>query len=242
MPPVLPDAISRETPPLHSYAAVEASMELPENMQRILDTLGSVLTHDYGILAVRFGDEFSIHAVSKLPMTFVSASYLVENGSEVAQSIESHRVMVIQQGRPFETGSEKLPECTWLIAPIIIGQRVTGVLVFGREDGFSSAELEMAGALGAHIAPSVEKSILSVEAAYYLQRFALLNELAGLASSGLQLHEVTQRAEEMLKRAFGASRVKMLLLDERNDSFIEYVSDSEGRSIKRAVVGSPLEK
>ncbi len=246
LPPTLPAAISRETPPLHRYAAVEASMELPENLQRILDTVGSIIPHDYGILAVRSGDEFNIYAVSQLPMAVTTQSYLADEDSEVAQAVQKHRVMILQEGTLFkETGMDSevdLPVCTWLVAPIIIGQRVTGVLAFGRAKDFSSAEIDMAGALGAHIAPSVEKSILSVEAAYYLQRFALLNELTALASSGLQLHEVIQRAEEMLKRAFSASRVKMLLLDERSGAVLEYSGGNEGGSSRRVALGSSLEK
>ena len=49
--------------------------------------------------------------------------------------------------------------------------------------------------------------ILGVEAAYYLQRFAVLNDLASFVSSGVDLPEVIRRGEAMFRRAFGASRV-----------------------------------
>lgn len=241
LPSSLPSAISKETPPLHSYAAVGASMELPENMQRILETVGSAVRHEYGILAVRFGEEYEIQAVTQLPRELTTESYSVSQESAVAQAVEYHRAVVISDGVPFESNFA-VPVGNWLVAPIIFGQRVTGLLSFGSEEPFTAEEIELAGVIGAHIAPSVEKSILSVEAAYYLQRFALLNELAGLASSGLRLHEVIRRAEEMLKRAFGASKVKMLLLDEKSEEFMEYVSGSEGESVRRVVMGGTLEK
>lgn len=246
LPASLPAVLSKEVPPLHSYSAVEASMELPENMQRILETVGSAIPHEYSFLAVRSGDEFTIQAVTQLPPALISESFTASRQSAVAKAVETQRTVLIEDSAPFESNQVKMNPCiprsNWLIAPIILGQRVIGVLVFGRGSEFVSAEIEMTGALGAHIAPSVEKSILSVEAAYYLQRFALLNELAALASSGMQLYEVIQRAEEMLKRAFGASKVKMLLLDEKGDVFMEYLGDSDGGTVRRVVRGSTLEK
>lgn len=246
LPSMLPTAISKEAPPLQSYESVELSMELPENMHRMLETITAAIPGDHSLLAIRSGDDFTINAVNHLPESLISAEFNIAGNSPVFPVIEIPQVVHAENCVPFkidlEDGSYKLPSGFWLVSPIIMGQRVIGLLALERKSKFTSEEIQLAGVLGVHIAPSLEKSILSVEAAYYLQRFALLNELASLASSGMQLHEVVRRAEEMLRRAFGANKVKVLLLDGKMDGFMEYSGNPERGTIRRVVLGTTLEK
>ncbi len=104
-----------------------------------------------------------------------------------------------------------LPGKEWLAVPVVIGQRLIGAIILGRETEFEEQDYLSAAAIGSHVAPSVEKSILSDEAAYYLQRFALLNELAGFGGAGLGISQVIERGEIMLRRSFDAASARITL-------------------------------
>jgi signal transduction histidine kinase/putative methionine-R-sulfoxide reductase with GAF domain len=245
LPASLPTAIMKDSPPLQSYEAVEVSMELPENMARMLETVGAAIPGEYSLLAIRSGDDFTINAVNHLPEALMTAEFSVGESSPIYPLIKNQQVVQAENCVPFQIDMEGetpvLPKRYWMAAPIILGQRVIGMLAFGRKTKFEQEEIKLAGIIGVHIAPSIEKSILSVEAAYYLQRFALLNELATLASSGMQLHEVIRRAQEMLRRAFGANEVKVLLLDGKSDGFMEYSGNPDGGVIRQVALGTTLE-
>ena len=244
LPETLPLAISKEFPPMQTYQAIGELMELPDSLQRILETIISVLACDHALLAVRSGDEFSVNAAVNLPAEIISAEFSMNSDSEMGKMILNQHVYVSKNRLPikFEIKTDDLSGKDWVVAPIPIGQRVIGILLIGRENGFSDQEVQRATALGGHIAPSVEKSILNVEAGYYLKRFALLNDLASLASSGLELSEVVVRGEELLTRVFKANDVKVLLFDEQTNMLVEY-SDSEHKpGARRIEKGLSLER
>lgn len=230
LPIPLPTVISKEYPPAHSNQTFGDMMELTDNLQRILETIVEVATCDYALLAVRSGDEFTVNAALNLPAKVISASFSIDPASELGLSILKHQLYQCEHKKPVQLDVDKdiLPEIDWVAAPVSLGQRVIGLIIFGREDGFSENEIALIKALGGHIAPSVEKSILNVDATYYLQRFALLNDLASLASSGMELSEVIVRGEQLLERAFGANSIKVLIYDAPSDVFIEY-SESNGK-------------
>ncbi|NIW44686.1 MAG: GAF domain-containing protein [candidate division Zixibacteria bacterium] len=244
LPKTISPTISKEFPPEQAYPAIGDLMELPVNLQRILETILNVVESEHAVLAVRSGDKFIVNAAVNLPTHLVSTNFLVEPTSQLGKMIQKHQVHVVKYKPPIELEIEdfSLPDMNWLVAPIPIGQRVIGIFVFGRDQEFNDQEIDMAAAIGGHVAPSIERSILNVEAAYYLQRFALLNDLASLASSGLELNEVVLRGEELLQRSFSANSVKVLLYDEQTNMFVEYLDSKEKPAGRRIDRGLSLER
>ena len=244
LPITIPSVISKKFPPAQSYQPIGDMMELPDSLQRILETIETVLNSDYALLAVRSGDEYTINAVLNLPVKTVSESFSMDPTSKMGKAIDNQHVYVSNGRAPvsLNLNEDLLPKVDWVIVPITLGQRVIGVLLFGRKKGFSDEDIDIAAALGVHIAPSVEKSIINVEAGYYLQRFALLNDLASLASSGMELNEVVVRGEKLLERAFVVNNVDVLLYDEQTNMFIEYSESAEKPITRRIERGLSLER
>ena len=244
LPETLPLSISKEFPPMQTYQAINELMELPDSLQRILETIVSVVACDHALLAVRSGDEFTVHAAVNLPSEMISAGFSMKTASEMEKMILNQHVYVSKNRFPikFEIKNGDMSGKDWVVAPIPIGQRVIGILAIGRAKGFSDQQVQRVAALGGHIAPSVEKSILNVEAGYYLKRFALLNDLASLASSGLELSEVVVRGEELLARGFKANDVKVLLFDEQTNMLVEYSDSEHKHGARRIEKGLSLER
>jgi len=244
LPEIMLPAISDEFPPMQTYQTIGELMELPDSLQRILETILSVVQCDHALLAVRSGDEFTVNAAVNLPAEIISSGFPMNLTSEMGKMISNQHVYVSKNKLPIELDFKNgdLPETVWVVAPIPIGQRVIGILICGRSNGFSDQEIQQVAALGSHIAPSVEKSILNVEAGYYLKRFALLNDLASLASSGLELNEVVVRGEELLARVFKANDVKVLLFDEQTNMLVEYSDALQKPGARRIETGLSLER
>ncbi len=217
-------------PPGPKFSASGVSLGLEENLRTVLATLLSTMDCELGAVAVRAGDEYTIHAIHGLPKDLLEKVILVEGSSDLARMLASQQAFIYEQNNAVggEIKSMSLPEAAWLVMPVAIGQRVIGMVLLGREQPFSPDELESATLIGGHIAPSIEKSILGVEAAYYLQRFAVLNDLASFASSGMELHQVIVRGEAMLGRAFGASRTRILMYDQVTREFFSYSESGTG--------------
>ena len=225
-------------PPRVEYIASGVSLGLEENLQAILTTLLGTLECPYGVIAVRAGDEYTIHAVNGLPEGLGGMVIPVEVGSELAEQLASQKAFVFDQAEVLgaEINAISLPDAHWLVIPVAIG-----AALLGREDSFSLEEMTSATLIGGHIAPSIEKSILGVEAAYYLQRFAVLNDLASFVSSGMDLPDVIRRGEAMFRRAFGASRVQIMMYDPVTREFSTYVGDGSDID-RRAEKSMTLEK
>ena len=211
-------------PPMVEMEGLSLSLDLSESLENILESFCSVVLPEFSFLALLEGDEFSVTAALHLPEEMVGLAFELPD-QQAFMGDARENVTIWEDGLPIDfKGVElKLPEAVWMFVPLVIGQRLIGGIISGRSDGFGEEEVQSAVVTGLHISMPVEKNILYVEAAYYLQRFALLNELTSLASSGMSVYEVVRRCEAMLQQAFSAKTVRILLLDAEKDRFWEYV-------------------
>ena len=231
-------------PPEAGVRSVGVSLGLEENLLVILDTLTKVMICPYGLLAIRSGDEYTIHALCGLPDDLMGMTIQVEEDTALAERIAGFQAFTLNERLALGDAKKtaELPKAEWMVMPLVIGQRVIALGVLGRKEKIQQADIDAATAIGGHVAPSIEKSIMGVEAAYYLQRFALLNELAGFASSGMELHQVVQRGEAIFRRAFGAQHVKIMLYDEDRQEFRTYAAGGSGEVVRQPAKTMSLER
>jgi signal transduction histidine kinase len=233
-------------PPVLDFEGLSLSLDLSDSLRGILESFCTVLEVGHAFLALRVGDEFFVNAALNLPDEILNANFDFPD-FEKYEGGERKEMAMWEERLPFELRKTDLtlPEVVWLFIPLVIGQRLIGAVVCGREKEFSEAEIKEAVVTGQHISLPVEKNILYVEAAYYLQRFALLNELASLASSGMSMYEVIRRSEAMLAQAFGAKTTQILLLDREKNRFWEYVDkydNDSGYIIRSIETSTSMEK
>lgn len=191
------------------------SHEPDKTFSNILYSLSSYLPCDAAYLAVRFGDKFQVEALQGISSRKLGTQIAIQDNQALAALVESRRGILLASKDP--SGNIRLIKrkknsaSNWLVVPLLIGNRVTGLTAFEGKS-FDHSDLERATILARHIAPVVERTMIFQEASHHLQNIALLNELASVVSVGLDFKEVTQRVHRMLQRAFPKGLAELLLV------------------------------
>jgi signal transduction histidine kinase len=249
LPIYLPNILRAKFPPKTTEGPLGLPMELQVELERVLELASKVVSCESAVLAIRSGTDYDVYAVHNLNQKLVGTQFSITLNQAIKNSVD-HKTAVNLGGRfPASDLSFEEPKliANWMLAPVVLGQRVIGLFVFGRKEVFSKEELKAAEAIGGHAAPSIEKSIVYAESANYLQRFALLNDLAQLASSGFDLYEVVKRVEMMLSSTFGSDSSKVWLVDQDYQQYLEHpegnpeLAFNRRISIEDAVEGSVIE-
>jgi hypothetical protein len=82
--------------------------------------------------------------------------------------------------------------------PLVIGQRLIGVLAVWRNTAFKSDEWNRLTDLAIQVAPAVETIITFAEMAGHLRRLGTLNDFALTVSSGRNLDQIARRMFALL--------------------------------------------
>lgn len=222
----------------------EISFDLRSALTQILEALCAYVPAEVACLAVRAGDMFGIKATKGFELRGQNPSISLDRHAVLARMVKQGEGVLAaeEEGAPFpleEIAGTSKPH--WLGIPLVVGRRVIGAAIFGRERGYSEGDLKQATVLGKHVSPAVEKTMMFVEAAGYLQRFALLNELATVASAEIDLDELIRRIKRMLGRTFPDAEVRLLLLSADGSRLRDYVAEAELRSTPVFPLDSTLE-
>ena len=114
--------------------------------------------------------------------------------------------------------------------PLVIGQRLIGVLALWRTSAFKGDEWNRLTDLATQVAPAIETIITFAELAGHLGRLATLNDFALTVASGRSLDQIARRMFALLSRAFGTELIVLYLLSSDNRLLTEYRM-SEGNMI-----------
>jgi len=235
-------AISRTGPLGHLVLSsnevdLEASYNPEEIFKNVLDFLAGSLHCDAGIMAIRSGELFRVSALWHLPSGLLGKEISIQDSVILAKMVVNRKGVFqgkgddwftsgLIKGKPF---SEKFFQA-WLGAPIIIGQRVIGLVAFfsSRTGGFTATDLNKVSGQITRLAYVIENAIVFSEAAHYLGQLALLNDLASAASLGINTHEVANRVIQRLRRTFRTEKAGVFLLSVDRKTLKEYgVSEVE---------------
>lgn len=242
----LPAESFGEIPAGQSAIAGGASLSLSESLGGMLEIVCRAMQADAGYLAVLAGEQLRVKGVRGLENELFGIAIEVNSHSHFSEVITRKKVIQLTPGEDADPDFSSIRSGEnhnyQLIIPVVAGNRVTAVVGLMRPEPFSTDERKKAEAIGSHIAPPVEKSMLGMEAAYYLQRFALLNELASFASSGLDLPRVVQRGQAVLLRAFDADAAHIWLCDDDRIGLLSFVEGDNGQITRRMLKGGAIEK
>jgi len=198
-----------------------------ERFDGVLTTVAEVLPVRSGYLTVRSGEDFIVEAVLNIPGNLRGKQIAIKGNSILETMVESQMGRIVKKQTGIKekiilSGKGKKGSSHWMISPLVIGRRVIGYLAFEGEKELGEEELQQASRLAEHVARPVEKTVVYVEAARYLQRFAVLNELASVASVGLDLDDLAQRVRQLILRTFSADAAGFLLMGEGGQSLQEH--------------------
>jgi signal transduction histidine kinase len=208
----------------------ENPYDMPRALDRALASFVRLVSVQAGWLAIRRGDSLEVHAQWNAPAC--AELVLSLDGNSILRRLSRNLTpMVIQ--RDDALWSEiphkglKSNSKLWVCVPLVIGQRLIGVLALWRTTVFRSDEWNRLTDLATQVAPAVETIITFAELAGHLRRFATLNDFALTVSSGRSLDQIARRMFALLSRAFGTELIVLYLLSSDNRLLNEYRT-SEG--------------
>jgi two-component system NtrC family sensor kinase len=208
---------------------LEETYDLQGVLQQVLSYLVEATAANGAYIALRSGSTFIVRGVQGGTEKIIGHEIQIEQIPWL-QSLVDDRKGVIQEKI---TSSKLLPAplpksasqngMEWMFLPIVLGQRVTGLVTFwSRGAKFEVAAFKRAETAIGRTAYLVENAIVFAEAARYLQQLALVNELATAVSSGPDIDQVAQRVLVRLRRVFAGAQVALLILSADGERMREY--------------------
>lgn len=211
----------------------ENPYDMPRALGRALASFVRLVSVQAGWLAIRRGDSLEVHAQWNAPAC--EDLVLSLDGNTILRRLSRNLMpMVVHHDSPLwaEIPHKGLKSSTklWVCVPLVIGQRLIGVLAFWRNTAFKSDEWNRLTDMAIQIAPAVETIITFAEMAGHLRRLGTLNDFALTVSSGRNLDQIARRMFALLSRAFGTELIVFYLLSSDNRLLTEYRT-SEGNLI-----------
>ncbi|MFZ6027581.1 MAG: GAF domain-containing protein [Chloroflexota bacterium] len=227
-------SLSVETKPGAVFPSTGFELEVsydPETvLVNVLDVLTGLVPCDAAYIAIRAGDVFRVQATWRCPPTLQGLDISIQEDDLLAHMVDTRQGVIINdtdiRQRPdwkLITYFEELPGA-WMGIPIQVGQRVIGhvALVSAHPLAFDGEDLHQLNLHIGRLAYSIENAIVFAEAARYLQRLAMLNELASVVALGVGMEEAAQRVIQHLRRNFGTELVGVYLLTPDSKKLHEY--------------------
>ncbi len=203
----------------------ESPYDMPRALERALASFVRLVSVQGGWLAVRRGDTLEIHAQWNAP-SCADLALSIEGNMILRRLGRNLTPMVVHRDNPLWEGipHKGLKSSTkmWVGMPLIIGQRLIGVLALWRTAAFKSDEWNRLTDMATQIAPAIETIITFAEMAGHLRRLATLNDFALTVSSGRNLDQIARHMFALLSRAFGTELIILYLLSSDNRLLSEY--------------------
>jgi signal transduction histidine kinase len=203
----------------------ESPYDMPRALERALASFVRLVSVQGGWLAVRRGDTLEIHAQWNAPAC--ENLILSMDGNTILRRLSRNLApMAVHRDNPLwaEIPHKGLKSSTklWICVPLIIGQRLIGVLALWRTAAFKNDEWNRLMDMTTQIAPAIETIITFAEMAGHLRRLAILNDFALTVSSGRNLDQIARHMFALLSRAFGTELIILYLLSSDNRLLSEY--------------------
>ncbi|MBC7878427.1 MAG: GAF domain-containing protein [Anaerolineales bacterium] len=188
--------------------------DLPLAIEKILSTFVQSVTCQGAWLAIRRGESLDIQAEWN-DTKAKGLSLLIDTNPILRRVNRSLSDVIITRGQPnwdnLPYGSLKSGTKVWICLPLIIGQRLIGVVTLWRQKEFSRAELGQLRELASRVSPSVEVLVTFSEMAAHLRRLGLLNDFVLTVSSAQNLDQIARRMFGLLSRAFNTELITLFL-------------------------------
>ena len=188
---------------------------VPEVLDRVLEMVLETANCEQGWLAIRSGDFFDVKACANCESCLEERIYIEANPflREIISSLQARLVQKedLEWAMVPRTGHSENAR-TWAALPLVIGQRLIGLIAFWRDEQVSSDDWNALQQLAKRVSSSVEASITFSDLTDHLGRMALLNDFAVTITSALDPEQIAQRLFALLQRSFGTERITMVIL------------------------------
>lgn len=221
------------------------AFHLPLALERILGAFVSAAPCQGAWLAVRRGESLDVQADWNAPKAR-GASMLIDEHPVFRRVNRSLADVILARGQPHWDSLPYVPlkagtnVCACL--PLVIGQRLIGVVMLWRQKEFTPAERGALRELAARAPSSVEIVVTFSEMAAHLRRLGLLNDFVLTVSSAQNLDQIARRIFGLLSRAFNTEWIALFLRSSDGRVLRDYrMLDGKLNVIDIALNGHPLQ-
>lgn len=223
---------------------ITSTLSVEDVVRNSLDQAEEVISYAQVSLWVRQGDDLVIAGARGYPddQAMVDLRLSLNEDPLFAEMLKNKEAIVIGDVRQDErvTGAELRPAKSWLGAPLISGDRLTGVLVFERIEAhaYAPADAQVAAALANQVAIALENARLFEQAAERAdeltsrtQRLNLLNRISSTLGRSLDQDSILQTAINELAQALDAPQGCVVLFNREEEIgrlAIQYPSNPDG--------------
>ena len=219
--------------------------DLPGALDQVLASISQQVLCQGAWLGFRRGDVLEIasqwraHHISGRSIPVDSSDLLLEV-SETLSGVHINRDEARWKEVP-QLGLKDTTGC-WGCVPLLVGQRLIGMVGLWRLRPFDDYEWKMFIDLVKRFAPSVEVIFTFVELSGHLRRLAMLNDFVLTVSSGQNVEQLARRVFALFTRAFQIEKIDLQLLSKDQRVVREYHTDGSEFSTKIvSLTGHPLE-
>lgn len=188
--------------------------DLPLAIEKVLSAFVQGVACQGAWLAIRRGESLDVQAEWN-DTKAKGVSMLIDENPLLRRVNRSLSDVVITREQPnwdnLPYGSLKSGTKTWICLPLVIGQRLIGVVALWRQTEFSRNELGQLRELASRVSPSVEVLVTFSEMAAHLRRLGLLNDFVLTVSSAQNLDQIARRMFGLLSRAFNTELIALFL-------------------------------
>lgn len=190
------------------------AFDLPLALEKILGNFVQAVPCQGAWLAIRRGDTLDIQAEWNAPRARGESLAMDDNPifRRVNRSLSD---LLLTRGQP---NFDQLPFMNlkpnggaWLCLPLVVGQRLIGVVAMWRQKEFSATERGELRGIAAGIPQSVDIVVTFSEMSAHLRRLGLLNDFVLTVSSAQNLDQIARRMFGLLARAFGTELIALFL-------------------------------
>ncbi len=190
------------------------AFDLPLAIEKVLGSFVQAVECQGSWIAIRRGDSLDITAEWNDPKA-KGLSVLIESNPILRRVNRSLSHVIITRGQPnwdnLPQGVLKPGTNFWICIPLIIGQRMIGVVALWRQKDLSAGEVGEINELAARVSPSIEVVVTFSEMASHLRRLGLLNDFVLTVSSAQNLDQIARRMFALLSRAFNTELIALFL-------------------------------
>lgn len=216
------------------------AFNLPLALEKVLGAFVQTVPAQGAWLAIRRGDWLDIQAEWNA-VDVKNESILIDENPILRKVNRTLSDVVLMRDEPnwnvLPHAPIKSNTNVWLSLPLMIGQRLIGLVSLWRQKGFSADERSQLFELAKQVSPSVETVVTFSEMTAHLRRLGLLNDFVLTISSAQNLDQIARRMFALLARAFNTELIAL------------YLRSSDGRVVrdyktvegKLSVISVPLE-
>ncbi len=190
------------------------AFDLPVALEKVLGNFVQSTPCQGAWLAIRRGDTLDIQAEWNASKAR-GESMVIDDNPIFRRVNRSLADLLLTRGQP---NFDQLPFMNlkpsggaWICLPLVVGQRLIGIVAMWRQKDFSAVERGQLRELALSVPQTVDIVVTFSEMSSHLRRLGLLNDFVLTVSSAQNLDQIARRMFGLLSRAFATELIALFL-------------------------------